>query len=88
MTCWLGYLSTARFKCFAYGLAGAIYSIVSVFVKIDNGFAFWCRLTQVVLEKRPLNGCFRIFISDDRFRSKLVRQLLLVLVVAKKTEKC
>jgi len=25
--------------------------------KIQNGLPLWCRLTQVVLEKRPLNGC-------------------------------
>jgi len=25
--------------------------------KIQNGLPFWCRLTQVVLEKRPLNRC-------------------------------
>jgi len=25
--------------------------------KIQNGLPFWCRLTKVVLEKRPLNGC-------------------------------
>ena len=25
--------------------------------KMQNGLPFWCRLTQVVLEKRPLNGC-------------------------------
>ena len=24
--------------------------------EIQNGLPFWCRLTQVVLEKRPLNG--------------------------------
>ena len=31
--------------------------IVSCSGKIQNGPPFWCRLTQVVLEKRPLNGC-------------------------------
>ena len=33
---------------------------VSCFSKIQIGFTFlvqWYRLTQVVLEKRPLNGC-------------------------------
>jgi len=25
--------------------------------KIQNGLPFWCRLTQVVLEKKLLNGC-------------------------------
>jgi len=31
--------------------------IISWSSKIQNGLPFWCRLTQVVLEKRPLNGC-------------------------------
>jgi len=29
--------------------------IISCFIKIQNGLPFWCRLTQVVLEKRLLN---------------------------------
>jgi len=32
-------------------------SIVSCFSKIQNGLPVWCRLTQIVLEKRPLNVC-------------------------------
>jgi len=31
--------------------------IISCFIKIQNGFPFWCQLIQVVMEKRPLNGC-------------------------------
>jgi len=31
------------------------HSIISCFIKIQNGLSFWCRLTQVVLERRPLN---------------------------------
>jgi len=30
------------------------YPIISCYSKIQNGLPFWCRLTQVVLEKRPL----------------------------------
>ena len=30
---------------------------ISCFIKIQNGLPFWCQLTQVFLEKRPLNGC-------------------------------
>ena len=30
---------------------------ISCFSKIQNGLPFWCLLTRVVLEKRPLNGC-------------------------------
>jgi len=29
--------------------------IISCSSKIQNGLPFWCRLTQVVIEKRPLN---------------------------------
>ena len=32
------------------------HPIISCFSKIQNSLPFWCRLTQVVLEKRPLNG--------------------------------
>ena len=31
--------------------------IISCFSKIQNGLPFWCWLTRVVLEKRPLNVC-------------------------------
>jgi len=30
---------------------------ISCFIKIQNSLPFWCRLTQVFLEKRPLNRC-------------------------------
>jgi len=33
------------------------YPITFCFIKIQNGLPFWCWLTQVVLEKRPLNRC-------------------------------
>ena len=33
------------------------HPIISCSSKIQNGLPFRCRLTQVVLEKRPLNGC-------------------------------
>ena len=31
--------------------------IISCSSKMQNGLPFWCRLTKVVLEQRPLNGC-------------------------------
>ena len=31
--------------------------------KIQNSLPFWCRLTQVGLEKRPLNGCSVVVVS-------------------------
>jgi len=33
------------------------HPIISCSNKIQNGLPFWCWLTQVVLEERPLNGC-------------------------------
>ena len=33
------------------------HPIISCSSKIQNGLAFWCHLTEVVLEKRPINGC-------------------------------
>jgi len=35
----------------------ALPPLISCSSKIQNGLPFWCRLTQVVLEKRLLNGC-------------------------------
>jgi len=26
-------------------------------IKIQKDLPFWCQLTQVILEQRPLNGC-------------------------------
>jgi len=33
------------------------HPIISCSSKIQNGLLFWCQLTQVVLEKRPINWC-------------------------------
>jgi len=33
------------------------HPIISCSCHIQNGLPFWCRLTQVVLEKGPLTGC-------------------------------
>ena len=35
------------------------HPIICCCSKIQNGLPFWCLLTQVVLEKRLLNGCSR-----------------------------
>jgi len=45
---------------FAYGPADATAfqkPIISCLIKSRLVLPFWYRLTQVVLEKRPLNGC-------------------------------
>jgi len=48
---WHGYLSGVRCVwCHCH-------PIISCSSKIQNGLPFWCWLTQVVLEKRLLNGC-------------------------------
>jgi len=36
---------------------------VSCFSKIQIGLHFWCRLTRVVTEKGPLNGCVLLVTS-------------------------
>jgi len=54
MRCWCGYLSGARCRLFAYGPADATASQDS---KSRLALPFWYRLTQAVVEKRPLNGC-------------------------------
>ena len=54
------YLSGVRCKWFAYGPADATAnpsSLALVKSRFRNGLPFWCRLTHVVLEKRPLSRC-------------------------------
>jgi len=38
-------------------MVGSCHPIISCFSKIQNGLAFWCQFTHVILEKRPLNVC-------------------------------
>jgi len=49
--CWHGYLSGARCKWFVYGPAGPNAIMSLCFISIQIYLAFWCQLTQVVLEK-------------------------------------
>ena len=60
------YLSGSRCKWFAYGPDAndlhmvqlmPLHLIISCSSIIQNSLPFWCRLTQLVLEKRPLNRC-------------------------------
>jgi len=49
---WRDYLSGARYKWFAYGPADATATLSSLApVKSRMVLPFWCRLTQVILEK-------------------------------------
>jgi len=57
---WRGYLSGVWCKWFALSSCCHCHPIVSCFSKIQNGLPFWCWLTQVVLEKRPLNVCMYV----------------------------
>jgi len=49
--------------------------------KIQNGLPFWCQLTQVVLKKRPLNGCGSSSSSSHCIITLTLLQLLFVKVV-------
>jgi len=40
----------------AFACGPADVTAVCCSSKIQNGLPFWCRLTQVVLDRRPLNG--------------------------------
>ena len=51
---WCGYLSGARCRL----VYGPLPLAVSCFSKIQIGFSpFWYRLTRVVLDRGPFNGC-------------------------------
>ena len=55
---WHGYLSEALCKRFAYSHSWCYcHPIIFCSSKIQNDLPYWCRFIQVVLEKRPLNGC-------------------------------
>ena len=54
--CWHGYLSGARCRL-AYGPADAAATHSLASVKSTLVLPFWYRLTQVVPDKGPLNGC-------------------------------
>jgi len=59
---WLSVWSEVQMICIWSGWCHC-HPIISCFIKIHNGFTFWCWLTQVVLEKRPLNGCLLLDIT-------------------------
>ena len=62
MGCWCGYVSAARCRLFAYRPSDATAShpkTPSSLASFKSRLVLpsWYRLTQVVPEKRPLNGC-------------------------------
>jgi len=56
---WLSVWSVEQMICIRSSWCH-FHPIISCFSKIQNGLPFWCRLTQVVLEKRPLNICMYV----------------------------
>jgi len=59
--CWCGYLYGAGCKWLAYGPADATVTQSScASLKSRLVSLFWCRVTQVVLEKKSLNGCLSV----------------------------
>jgi len=54
--CWRGCLFGARCKWFAYGPADSTATPLSLAL-LESGMVspFWCQLTKVVMEKRPLS---------------------------------
>jgi len=69
MRCWCGYLSGARCRLFAYGPADVTALSPQLHHLLPHlnpeWLPFWYWLTQVVLEKRPLNVCSSIFCSTQ-----------------------
>jgi len=62
MRCWRCYLSAARCKWIVYDPADATTTPSSVAsLKSILVYTFWCCLTHVILEKRPLNGCLSFY---------------------------
>ena len=60
MRCWCGCLSGARCKLLHVVQLMPLHPLTSSFLAVFKSrlvLPFWYRLTQVVLEKRPLNGC-------------------------------
>jgi len=57
MRCWCGYLCGARCRLFAYGPCHPKTPSSLASFKSRLVLPSWYRLTQVVLEKRPLNSC-------------------------------
>jgi len=75
MRCWCGYLSGARYRLFAYGPADATAIPTVASFKSRLVLPYWYWLIQVVLEKRPLNGC-----SSSSFKPPPILQLGLIAV--------
>ena len=64
MRYWHGYLSGAKCKWLAYGLADATATPSSLLQKIKNSLSFWYRPTQVALEKKAIKRlCVWVYVK-------------------------
>ena len=64
MRWWRGYLSGSRCKWFAsWSSWWHCHPFISCFIKIQIGLTYLVPAYQVVLEKRPLNGCLSVCLS-------------------------
>ena len=55
---WWGHGVVVYLIWFAHGPANATSTTLrQASLKIQNGLLLWCQLTQIVMEKRPLNRC-------------------------------
>jgi len=70
---WLSVWSNVQMICI-WSSWRHCHPIISCSSKIQNGLPFWCRPTQVVQEKRPLNGCSS---RTGRLYSSCVRSSML-----------
>ena len=68
MLAWLSVWSKVRMICI-WSIWCHCHPIISCSSKIQNALSFWCQLTQVVLEKRPLNGWSSSGSDDDECSS-------------------
>jgi len=66
MRCWNGYLSGTRCKLFAYDPADAtaIHKPHHLLRHLNTDWVYFSG-TQVVLEKRPLNGCTSVVVLQE-----------------------
>jgi len=51
------------FSCHSYPWSIIAFSALTLLVRHEEEHPFWCQLTQVVPEKRPLKGCLSVYLS-------------------------
>ena len=64
------------------------HPIISCSSKIQNDLPFWCWLTQVIIGKRPLNGCNVVVDDNNSFRFLLVYNKIFNFITKLKQSDC